>query len=650
MAMTGGESVELIKGSAGGNSNLPITLYLYYKTSQDAAANKSTITMGMYVTTPSSGYDIGPWGDYGGSYIGTTSKTFDGSIPNFKGTRWLVENKSMTVTHDDDGNATATIYWKWGVNSPWGQMTKPSGSFTITLPQIKRASELESVAKPTPSQPETPDEPETPGSSTATVANATLGSTTKIVWTPTSKSYYYKVKMTIGSESKYTDVIHPNTTLPYTINLALPYSWAEQIASNKTTGTVTVTLYTYSDSAGKKQVGTADTKTFTVSIPNNSSTKPDVTLSVAPVNTDGVAWKNLYVQGISQAKPTISATGRYGATISSKYMTLDGRKYTTSPYTSNVLSEDGERVMYAYATDSRGFTRSVSKKITVIPYAKPTIKACSGETNVVCDRCDSSGNLSDDGKYLRIKALRSYSKIMSGGTQHNYCSFKYRWKKAGGTYSSWITALEKTKTSTNTVDLTLSNICTDVTSSYYVQLLVEDDVGKYTQTTYMVPTTSVDFNLRDGGGGAAFGCYAEEKNVLAIADNWNLKVYGDRWKSLGISSNATTPDITTYSFGRATPGTCSYRVENGNHVYVQINCGFTWAGDSIVVSDVAIPSAYRPPRDIFSYCATGGKYIVKLAVSSLGKVVVSNVQDMSASTHSDSATINWIDGYIDYFI
>ena len=624
MAMTGG-TYELVKtGYASGDTSYPIKLYVYYKTSQDTTNNKSTVTVGMYVTTPS-GYSIGPWGQYDTSYVGTTSNTFDGSIPNFKGTRWLAEDKKFEVKHNSDGTGEATIYWKWGVNSSWGQMTKPSGSFKITLPQISRASTISSAS------------------------NANIGSNTTIKWTPKSASFYYKVKLTIGSWSETTNAIHPNTTNEYSYNINLPYAAANQIGSGVTTGTVTATLYTYSDSGCTTQIGSVSTKTFTATIPNNATTKPTVSLSVSPVNTTGVAWSNLYVQGISKVTPTITAEGKYGATISSRYMTLDGKDYKTSPYTSDVLNNDGNRTVYGYAKDSRGFTQVAETSINVIPYTKPTVAACADETNIVCGRCDKDGNLDESGTYLRIKAARKYSKIMSGGTQHNYCYLYYRWKKTGGTYSDWVYQLKKTDTSTDIVDLTLSGICTDTTSSYSVQLLVKDDVGNFEQPTYIIPTDSVDFNLKENGQGAGFGCYAEDEKTVAIAEDWQIKVKGNRWKSLGISSNVTSPTSST-NFGRAEPGTCGYRVENGNHVYVQISCGFTWAGDSIVVSDVAIPTEYRPKRDIFSYCASAGKYIVKLAVSSLGKVVVSNVQDMSASTHSDSATITWVDGYMDYFI
>ena len=151
MAMTGG-TAKLVHTGYGqyGNTNFPIKVYVYYKTSTNSSTLKSTITCGMYVTTPS-GWDIGSWYDSDGSYVGTTGLTFNGEIPNFSGTRWLVENKSFTVNHNaTTGTASATIYWKWGVNSPWGQCVYPSGSFTITLPTITTACTAPTVFTITP--------------------------------------------------------------------------------------------------------------------------------------------------------------------------------------------------------------------------------------------------------------------------------------------------------------------------------------------------------------------------------------------------------------------------------------------------------------------------------------------------------------------
>ena len=143
MAMTGGTSKLVVEAYGNGNSKFPIRLYVYYKTSQIVEKNQSTITCGMYVTTPGGTYDIGSWTDSRGSYVGTTSNTFNGSIPNFSGTYWIAENKTFTVDHNEDGTGEATIYWKWGVYAYTSFVVgyqNPSGSFKISLPTIARAS------------------------------------------------------------------------------------------------------------------------------------------------------------------------------------------------------------------------------------------------------------------------------------------------------------------------------------------------------------------------------------------------------------------------------------------------------------------------------------------------------------------------------
>ena len=142
MAMTGG-TARLVKTTYPfSDKSKAVNLYIYYRVAKDIEANQSVINCGMYVTTPS-GWDIGQWDDWNAaSYVGTTSNTFDGTIPNFSGTRWIAENKRFTVDHNPDGTGTATIYWKWAVNSPWGGYENPSGSFTIDLPKIERTSSI----------------------------------------------------------------------------------------------------------------------------------------------------------------------------------------------------------------------------------------------------------------------------------------------------------------------------------------------------------------------------------------------------------------------------------------------------------------------------------------------------------------------------
>ena len=145
MAMTGGTAylVKSEKTNYGSNS-WTTDLYIYVKViSQNVIANTSTIALGMYVYSK---YSIA-WSDFGTngtSYIGTATSgsncfTFTNGQSG-SGTKWLIEDKQVTVYHNSNGTLTLPIYWHWGVNSPWGQYTGPSGSYNVTLSTIDRAA------------------------------------------------------------------------------------------------------------------------------------------------------------------------------------------------------------------------------------------------------------------------------------------------------------------------------------------------------------------------------------------------------------------------------------------------------------------------------------------------------------------------------
>lgn len=145
MAMTGGTAY-LVKSeyTNGGSNNWTADLYVYVKiVSQNAAANTSTIALGMYVYSKYN-IDWTDWSNGGESYVGTATSgsncfTFTQGQTG-SGTKWLIENKQVTVTHNANGTLTLPIYWHWGVYSTWGQYLAPSGSKNVTLTAIDRTA------------------------------------------------------------------------------------------------------------------------------------------------------------------------------------------------------------------------------------------------------------------------------------------------------------------------------------------------------------------------------------------------------------------------------------------------------------------------------------------------------------------------------
>ena len=502
MAMTGGTAhlVRSVKANYG-NATWKISLYVYVKEkSQDIANNKTTLSLGMYVSTP---YDIGPWHYSSDSYIGTATsgsncKTFDGAIENFTGTKWLIENQDIVVSHNADGSKTVTIYWKWGVNSPWGQYQNPSGSFSVDLTDIPRAT--------------------TP---TLSAASVYMGSSLTVNMPRASSAFTHKLTYAYSDVAEQTISGSLGTSKTWTV----PYEIANKIPSAKSI-TVKITCYTYKNSTqtaanliGSKSVN------FTANVPNNATTQPTLSdMALTPVSSLSGDLSALYIQGISKVKAVITAAGKYSATIKAYQVTVNGVSKSGQTITSDILSTAGTITITGTVTDTRGFTATLKKTITVIEYAKPVLIPYTGDRDIICNRCTSDGTISESGTYLRIRAGRKFSPVKSGGVQKNFCVLQYRYKADGDTsYSAWKTFIAKTVTE-NVYDDWYGNIVSDITQSYNVQLNVTDDIGGSSTITFLISTDDCTFQLREGGGGAAFGKYAEDKNVLDVADDWDVKI------------------------------------------------------------------------------------------------------------------------------
>lgn len=527
MAMTGGTAKLVKTGYANYGNAGAIKLYVYYKTSQNAAENISTVTCGMYVTTPSSVYSIGGWSDYSGSYVGTSSLTFDGTIPNFAGTRWLVENKSFTVKHNNNGEATATIYWKWGVNSPWGQMVNPSGSFTITLPTIQR------VSVPT-----------------LSAYKINLNDSVTVYTNRASNSYTHTVTYSFNGA---TGTI--GTGVTDKAEWKLPLDLAKKIKSSPS-GKGTIICKTYN---GTTPVGTRSVE-FTAIVPENDTTKPTINeFTVAPSGSLPSTYSGLYIQGKTGVTASLSASSVY-SDVASYSLTADGITYKGNPVTSLAFSSAGEKKVIGTVTDARGFTQMQEKPVTVIPYTPPSVIPYTGEKSVICSRCSQDGTLIDDGTYLRIRCGRKYEKVMANGVQKNTCSLEYSVVPSGGQHTTYTTLIDASASS-NFIDVILQNKVASITTAYSVQIRATDNLSESVTYNFAVPTATISFNLADGGHGAAFGTLATKHDGVLFA--WD--VYG-RAYGLGklepIPNNADLNDYKAFGMYAVTSDAGAKTVSN----------------------------------------------------------------------------------------
>lgn len=435
MAMTGGVAKLVHTGipNNGAATNYPLKLYVYYKSSQNKETNKSTMYVGMYFVVPAN-YDVGPWTDYAGSYVGTESLTFTGTIPNMTGTRWLAENKTYTVDHDSEGKAKATIKWKWGVRSTWGGFYEKSGSFTVDLPTIPRASSIGAT-------------------------DANIESNSAITVTKKASSYVHSIKYEFGSLSGYITSSGgvSSTEVKFSaasVSFAIPAAFYAQIP-NAASGTCKLTCTTYSSTSSTTVIGTAQTATFKVTT-NQNLCKPTVSGSVIDAEAKTVALtgnENVLVKFFSRAVCTISATPKNGATIKAKKIagqTVTGNSLTLSNVETNSFSFS--------ATDSRGYSGSATKTLTMINYIKLT-------SNVQLVRVDST---SGDARLI-IKGNYFNGNF---GAVSNTLTIKYRIAQSGGSYGSWISVTPTISGNSYSATVSLSDL--DYQSSYVAEVSCED--------------------------------------------------------------------------------------------------------------------------------------------------------------------------------
>ena len=132
-------------------------------------------------------------------------------------------------------------------------------------------------------------------------------------------------------------------------------------------------------------------------------------------------------------------------------------------------------------------------------------------------------NAADNGTYLKIKAKRSYSKVLANGVQKNFCLIRYRWKAASGDYSAWSTILAKTASGDEVTTGALLGGALDTKTTYVVQVQAYDDIGESAETDVSILTEAVYMHRTKDAMG--LGKYVEGERVLDVA--WDAHFHGD---------------------------------------------------------------------------------------------------------------------------
>lgn len=272
--------------------------------------------------------------------------------------------------------------------------------------------------------------------------------------------------------------------------------------STSTSKTLTLRVQTKS---GSTNIGSALTRNLTATVDGSVIPNPGtVSYNISGTGVDSTM--GLYVQGISKVYASFSPTAGYGATITSRSITirksggnLDRQTINSASGTfSKEVSYSGEYEIWGTVVDSRGRLQyTPSKFFTVQAYSTPSISSFTATRRA---SPQTTVELRGSGRHSRLDGK-------------NTLTVKMQWLNSTG---SWLDLSGGTSTSVaNTFSVSLDSPGYNVTTSYDLRLYISDSFGGTAIVHRIVSTQKVVLDIhKDLGVGIG---KLHEKGVLDIA-------------------------------------------------------------------------------------------------------------------------------------
>ena len=249
------------------------------------------------------------------------------------------------------------------------------------------------------------------------------------------------------------------------------------------TGTFAVTTY----SGGSTQIGSTSSKTATVTTTaaNSAPTLSGFTYADSYATTTAITGNDqLFIQ--SHSKLTVTpgtATAKNQASIANYTATCNGvsvSNTTGAALTVGAVSKSGTVAVVLTVTDSRGYTASVTKNITVIAYAAPKVNSLTlRRTN-------------DIEAEMQLVFNGTISAITVDSVQKNSLMYaRYRYKATSATswssYVSILSAVTQSGTSFSYSNLELRSLASD--QSWDVHIQIRDQLNSLSSLDlyYVIP-------------------------------------------------------------------------------------------------------------------------------------------------------------------
>lgn len=394
------------------------------------------------------------------------------------GTTKTLASGSKNIYHNSDGTKTFNFSFSQEFNITYSDevIETITGSGTSTLDDIPRGSIL------------------------GTISNFTIGDDITIPITKYSTSVSDTLNVYVGDTwIKKVEGLTNNQSISFTTEeLNNIYS----ALSSVTSGVFKFVNSTYSDS---NIIGTS-TKTVIGTI--NSNIKPSISSVTLIEEVSGLATKfAFYIQNKSKISGTITANAGTGSSIDKYDIKINSVTYTSSTFTTDVLTTSGSNSCVVTVTDKRGRTATSTITFNVAAYENPKVASLS----VV--RCNEDGTLNDNGNYVKVNGTASITSLAN----KNDKTFKLEYKLK--TASSWTTSQTYTSSYTYTIsNKIIANISAD--NEYDFRITATDYFGTPNPKQYPLSSGFTIQDINKSGKGIAFG-KVSSKNAMEI----NMPIY-----------------------------------------------------------------------------------------------------------------------------
>lgn len=428
-----------------------------WSATQNIENNASTISW----TLKGAGGSKDIWYKAGGFKVvidGATVYTTDTNnrIQLYNGT--VVATGTRTISHNPDGSRSFSVSISAGI---YTYAINCTGSKTFSLNNIPRASTL-------------------------TMDTLILGSANTIKINRASSSFTHTLTYKWGDKSGTIATKTSSISVSWTPSLDL----ANNIPNNSL-GQGSITCDTYN---GSTLVGSVEVP-FYGKVPDISNTKPTISVSISEAVEEVRNKIGSYVKDISKLSITVTASGKYNASVKSYTIKANGSTYNEATAITDPLTDSGTMTVTAIVVDSRGYTGTATVNITVLDYSKPKIN------NFSASRVNNGSNLS-------VTYDTSYTSLTGPkGSNEAKAYILYKTKDE--------TEYTRTQLSNLVGSMTFTNVL-DVNHTYDVLLEISDSFNTTTVATLISTAfTLLDFN--SSGKSLAIGKISEDPDKCEIA-------------------------------------------------------------------------------------------------------------------------------------